>query len=237
MAFLGLLRNKYLERQQKRDHTFKSVILAGVYDIKNLKLKLRPEEETKFNSPWNVAVDFAVDMSFSPEDISTMLRDYEQGHGTGMDITKISRLIYDYTSGYPYLVSRVCQLADERVAGTEDFREKKDVWTAEGIRAAEALLRRESNTLFDDMVKQLADHPKLKQLIQDILFCGTRYSFERENQLINLGLVLGFLKENNGMVAIGNRIFETKLYDLFILEAAMEDTMYRVGHGAESVYF
>lgn len=225
LAFLGLLRNKYLEQQKKRDHTFKSVILAGVYDIKNLKLKLRPEEEAKFNSPWNVAVDFAVNMSFSPDDISTMLRDYERDYHTGMDITEISQMIFDYTSGYPYLVSRICQLADERVAGTENFPEKRDVWTAEGIRAAEALLRKESNTLFDDMVKQLADHPKLRQLIQDILFCGTRYSFERENRLINLGLALGFLSEHNGAVAIANRIFETKLYDLFILEAAIEDNL------------
>ncbi len=28
--------------------------LAGVYDIKNLKLKLRPESEHQYNSPWNI---------------------------------------------------------------------------------------------------------------------------------------------------------------------------------------
>lgn len=40
--FLGLLRNMYLKRDERP--TFQSVILAGVYDVKNLKLKLRPEE-------------------------------------------------------------------------------------------------------------------------------------------------------------------------------------------------
>ena len=39
LSFLGMLRNKYLLRQQGKDRTFSSVILAGVYDIKNLKLK------------------------------------------------------------------------------------------------------------------------------------------------------------------------------------------------------
>ena len=29
---------------------------------------------------------------------------------------KRQELLYDYTSGYPYLVSRICQLVDERVA-------------------------------------------------------------------------------------------------------------------------
>ena len=41
LSFLGMLRNKYLLRAQGKDFTFQSVILAGVYDIKNLKLKLR----------------------------------------------------------------------------------------------------------------------------------------------------------------------------------------------------
>lgn len=49
--------------------TFKSVILAGVYDIKNLKHKLRNDDEHKYNSPWNIAADFNVDMSFSQKDI------------------------------------------------------------------------------------------------------------------------------------------------------------------------
>ena len=128
LSFLGLLRNKYLEQLQKNDHTFKSVILAGVYDIKNLKIKLHPDAESKYNSPWNIAVDFMVDMDFLPEDIVTMLQEYENDYHTGMDIDKISRLLYEYTSGYPYLVSRICQMADEWLMGTDDFPKIQDFW-------------------------------------------------------------------------------------------------------------
>ena len=225
LSFLGLLRNKYLEQMQKNDNTFQSVVLAGVYDIKNLKSKFRPVGEQKYNSPWNIAVDFDVDMSFSAEEIETMLRAYEEDHHTGMDVSYVSRLIYEYTSGYPYLVSRLCQLADERLAGTEAFPENQEVWTQEGIVAAELMLRRQSGTLFDDLIKKLADFPKLKKMVQDILFCGRRYPFERDNYLIDLGVTFGFFKENNGVVAIGNRIFETKLYDLFLSEMLLEDTL------------
>ena len=42
IKFLGLLRNKYLTREKYP--TFQSVILAGVYDIKNLKLKMRSDD-------------------------------------------------------------------------------------------------------------------------------------------------------------------------------------------------
>ena len=68
LSFLGLLREKYLRWQQGKDETFQSVILVGVYDVKNLKLKLHPQEETKYNSPWNIAVDFQMDMSFHQKD-------------------------------------------------------------------------------------------------------------------------------------------------------------------------
>ena len=45
MSFLGMLRNKFLLRQQGKDKIFSSVILAGVYDIKNLKLEIRQDDE------------------------------------------------------------------------------------------------------------------------------------------------------------------------------------------------
>ena len=43
LDFLGQLRDLFLNREIVV--TFQSVILAGVYDIKNLKLKMRPNEE------------------------------------------------------------------------------------------------------------------------------------------------------------------------------------------------
>ncbi|MDR2577632.1 MAG: hypothetical protein LBC70_02330, partial [Chitinispirillales bacterium] len=40
LKFLGMLRDKYLLRNDGDDSSFQSVILAGVYDIKNLKIKM-----------------------------------------------------------------------------------------------------------------------------------------------------------------------------------------------------
>ena len=115
LDFLAQLRNYYLEREAKGTTTFQSVILAGVYDIRNIRQKIRPDEAHRQNSPWNIAADFDVSMSFSLEDISGMLKQYEADHHTGMNIPEVSGLLYDYTSGYPFLVSRLCQLADEKV--------------------------------------------------------------------------------------------------------------------------
>ena len=126
LRFLSMLRNLYLKREQNGDfaYTFWSVILAGVYDVKNLKLKIRPEEEHQYNSPWNVAADYYLDMTFNPQEISTMLVAYENDYHIGFDIKEISEEIYKYTSGYPVLVSRVCKEIDERLG---------KVWSKESV--------------------------------------------------------------------------------------------------------
>ena len=125
LDFLAQLRADYIDRDVRA--TFQSVILAGVYDIKNLKRKIRLDEVHKVNSPWNIASDFNVDMSFSKREIKTMLEDYEKDYQIGMDIDYISSLLFDYTSGYPFLVSRICKLMDEIVFGTEIFQTKESV--------------------------------------------------------------------------------------------------------------
>lgn len=109
--FLSQLRGYYLNRDNSP--IFYSVILAGVYDIKNLKLKLRPDEEHQYNSPWNIAARFTIDMSFSAAQTAVMLAEYEKEHQTGMDVETVAREIDQYTSGYPYLVSSICKYLDE----------------------------------------------------------------------------------------------------------------------------
>ena len=79
-------------RQSRGIPTFKSVILAGVTDIKSLKRKIRPDEAHKFNSPWNIAADFNIDMSLSVEGITVMLDEYENDHHTEMNTAKIATI-------------------------------------------------------------------------------------------------------------------------------------------------
>ncbi|MDO5154380.1 MAG: AAA-like domain-containing protein [Eubacteriales bacterium] len=214
LNFLGMLRNKYLARSSGRDYTFKSVILAGVYDIKNLKIKLRPDEEKKYNSPWNIAVDFNIDMSFSAKEIATMLQDYEQDYHTGMDIEAISNQIYFYTSGYPFLVSRLCKWIDE-----DGNRE----WTLDNVRVAEHALLQLPCTLFDDLAKNYENHADLQLLIDDILFGNKEYLYAITDPVIQFGAMLGILKNQDNKVAISNVIFDTILYNHVLSKKNRED--------------
>ena len=111
--FLAQLRMYYLNRD--KTPTFHSVVLAGVYDIKNLKLKLRPDSEHQYNSPWNIAAKFKIEMNFSTSQIAQMLEEYEADHRTGMNIQEILKEIYRYTSGYSVLVSSIGKCIDEEL--------------------------------------------------------------------------------------------------------------------------
>jgi hypothetical protein len=204
LHFLGMLRNKYLIKEDVV--TFHSVILAGVNDIKNIKQKMitdgthtQSSGEGIYNSPWNIAADFEVDMSFNPAEIETMLADYESEHSTDMNMAKIAKEIHDYTSGYPFLVSRLCKIIDEKL--------DKD-WTVDGVQEAVKIILNENNTLFDDLFKRLDDNLELSDFVYRILIGGEEYTFNAHNPLINLGFMYGFFKNRGTQVAISNKIFE-----------------------------
>ncbi|MCL2101379.1 MAG: hypothetical protein FWH22_06660, partial [Fibromonadales bacterium] len=165
------------------------------------------------NSPWNIAVDFKIDMSFSAPEISTMLLEYEKEHKTGMDIEAISKEIRAYTSGYPYLVSRICQKIDEDL--------DKD-WTLKGLQEAVKLILFEYSTLFDDLIKNIESNPDLKELLRELTVGNRAYSYNIDNKAIQLASVFGIVKKKGVLTAIHNRIFEIRIANYFASETEMQ---------------
>lgn len=216
LDFLAQLRAAYLDSDVIP--TFQSVILAGVYDIRSMQRKIRQDEEHKENSPWNIAADFLVDMSFSIEDIMGMLEEYEEDYHTGMDIRQMAVMIDDYTSGYPYLVSRLCKLMDEWIPGRKDFQDKSSAWTKAGFLSAVNILVENSNPLFDSLINKLCLFPKLNFLISRLLFHGQRIAYNADNAAIRNAQMFGFVKIEDSSVQIANKLFETRLYNRYLLE-------------------
>ena len=213
LDFLAQLRGGYLEREEQA--TFHSVILAGVYDIKNMRQKIRPEEEHKTNSPWNIAADFTIDMSLSVDGIAGMLEDYEADHETGMNVKDIAWILYDYTSGYPFLVSRLCRLIDENSLG----------WSKQGVLDALRMLYNESNPLFESLLHRLEEHPELEKLLQVLLFTGQPILYNPLNPSIQVAVMFGFVKNDTGNAVVSNRVFSTVLYNYFLSTAEAQETM------------
>ncbi|MBQ6504916.1 MAG: AAA-like domain-containing protein [Flexilinea sp.] len=225
LDFLAQLRAGYIEREIDPEGmpAFQSVVLAGVTDIKHLKAKIRPEEQHKVNSPWNIAADFNIDMSLSREGIAGMLEEYEADHHTGMNIPEIAGLIRDYTNGYPFLVSRICQLIDVEVSRQMSL---PDAWTRIGIDEAIKLILVENNTLFQSLTGKLTNNPEMKESLRSILMEGERVAFNTDQEDIVLLDMYGFIRNDNGMVRIDNRIFETRLYNYFLSDEEMKSSVF-----------
>lgn len=220
LDFLAQLRAQYIERDIQP--TFRSVILAGVYDVKNLRRKIRPDEVHKYNSPWNIAADFKVDMSFSKEEIAGMLDEYEKDYHTGMNVELLAGLIREYTSGYPFLVSRICQLLDEEISVKKEYGDKKSAWTKKGFLEAVRILLSEKNMLFESLREKLESYPELNSMLYSLLFTGKAIVYNYYEASIDIATMFGFVKNENGVLAVSNRIFETWLYNLYLSSAEMQ---------------
>lgn len=217
LSFLGMLRNKYLQRI--KIPTFHSVILTGVYHVKNFNLKLQQEEEHKYNVPWNVAADFTVNMAFSISEIESMLLEYEQEHHTGMNRQSIAEEIYYYTSGHPFLVSYISRKIDERKQASKG---KNKSWSRQDVRYAIRDILKGTNPLFDDLVKTLENNKVFFQLIKDMLLSGKNISFNALEPVMNFGINFGVFKDNNGRLAVSNLIFEECLYNYIIAKQVVQ---------------
>jgi hypothetical protein len=209
LDFLGMLRDKYLKSNEGLDSTFHSVILVGVHDVKSLKIKLRPESEAKYNSPWNIAVDFEVDLAFSSKEIATMLEEYTTQRHVKIDIPFFTKNLFYFTSGYPFLVSCLCKMIDEKILP----HKRKKEWEPHDLVQAVQMALMKNNTNFESLIKNLENNPDLYEFVFKIIMHGMEFSYNSRNSVIHLGTIYGILKEERGQTRVHNRMYEQLIYD------------------------
>ena len=184
LEFLGILKDR-----------FKSVILAGVY----------------YNLDWNRAVDFNIDMSFNCSEIETMISDYNRDNGLNIGISEISKQIYFFTNGHPFLVSRICQITDEKF-----YPDEKKSWTLIDIQKSVSIITLESNALFKSLIKNIENNKELYTLIKRILINHENIVFDQFDPIMNLGVMCGIFNNLDNCLKISNKIFEEILYNYII---------------------
>jgi energy-coupling factor transporter ATP-binding protein EcfA2 len=227
VSFLGMLRDKYLVRDEAK--TFHSVVLAGVHDVKSLKIKLRPDEEQKFNSPWNIAVDFKVDMNFKPHEIEPMLKDYVAERSIVMNTKQMSERLFFYTSGYPYLVCKLCKIIDEDILPTKS----EQSWTIDDLdQAVQMLMREPDNVNFTSLFINLEHNPSLYELVKKVIFDNVEIEFDATIPNIHLGVLYGLFAANEkNRLAIHNRIYRERIANYMVIKLQTEpqsDTKYNL---------
>ncbi|MCQ2195818.1 MAG: hypothetical protein MJZ28_12850, partial [Paludibacteraceae bacterium] len=122
--------------------------------------------------------------------------------------------IHRLTSGYPFLVSKICEIIDQRLDKN---------WTIEGIQeAVKIIIKDKYNTLISDMTKNLEIYPDFKAMMKDILLYDAEIMYDPNVPAIDLATTFSVAKEDaSGHVMVHNLVFEQKLYNYFISEASL----------------
>ena len=220
LKFLGVLRDKYNERNADGVPTFQAVILAGVHDVKNLHLNVTGREAFRQNSPWNIATNFTVDLSFNVREIRSLLKDYLSEHpAVNMELDFIAERIHYFTSGYPFLVSYMCDLIER------DF-EGSDKWNEHHLEQAVNKILDSDNTNFQSLIKNLEVHKDLYHLVEQIVLVGRDFRYASDAPAIQKGRLYGMLAPSErGMCKIHNPIYEMRIYN-FLTERLQTEIPY-----------
>lgn len=135
-----------------------------------------------------------------------MLEEYSRERGVIMNCLEMAEQIYFYTSGHPFLVSKLCKVIDE------NFEEDQD-WEYLGIEKAVKQTLQERNTNFESLIKNLENETALYQMIYDLLLAGVQKTYNLDHPLIQLGQIYGVFKNQSGRLVIHNRIYEQRIYN------------------------
>jgi hypothetical protein len=174
----------------------------------------------KYTSPWNIAVDYEVDMSFSVKEIGTMLSDYVNTTGNHIDVPAFSEKLHAWTSGYPFLVCKLCKMIDEKFLPERESQN----WELADLDEAIVILLKETNTLFEDVAKNLQNHKEVADLVESII-CGEEVTYAILNPAVNFAYMYGMIQKNGGnKIRIHNRIFEAIMTEHFTTKRTLAGT-------------
>ena len=233
LSFLAMFRNRYLQAKITPYSIFHSIILLGVHDVKSLKLKLRPEDEKKLNSPWNISENLNIEFTFSIKEIEPMIKDYAAEHNFEMDISGISKKIHYYTNGNPFLISQMCKIIDEIFMPDE-----KRAWTIDDIEQSyfHLINGAYTTTNFDDVDKNLENNKDLYNLVHNIVIQGNSYSFYLGDPVIAKGKTYGILLPNsNGRCDISNKIYEFRIIDYMLSKQKTNESSLNLYHTSKFI--
>jgi len=95
--------------------------------------------------------------------------------------------------------------------------------TKKGFYKAINIILSEKNTLFESLYGKLAEYPELNSMLYSLLFTVKSITYNPDKPSIDIAAMFGFITNHNGTVSIANRIFETRLYNLYLSTSEMHE--------------
>ena len=69
------------------------------------------------------------------------------------------------------------------------------------------------------MIGKLNDYPELNEMLKELLFTGKSIAYNADDPAVDMAEMFGFIRNHQGVIAVANRIFETRLYNMFLSAA------------------
>ena len=166
VSFLRQLRDGYINRDEIP--FVHSIGLVGMRDIRDLRLRVRPESETLGSaSPFNIVAESMTLRNFTQEEVRRLYAQHTEATGQVFADGSVERAFY-WSQGQPWLVNALARQSIIHLLNN-DFKQTIDANLIN--QAAEALIQRR-DTHLDSLLKRLKE-PRVRKVIEPILLGQT----------------------------------------------------------------
>jgi len=197
LTVLRQLRAGYFNRPTGFPH---SMALIGLRDVRDYKIKLRPEAESAgTSSPFNVKVRSIRLRDFNAEEVARLYRMHTEETGQQWTDKAVARA-FELTQGQPWLVNALAyQIC------SEDLTDRHQTIEVEHLDAAKETLIERRDTHLDSLVARL-NEPRVRRVIEPILTGDVSFdpTFNDDFAFVR---DLGLVAQRDGAIVIANPIY------------------------------
>ena len=198
-TLLSVLRQLRTGYEQRPDGFPWSIVLCGVRDIQDYRIRSSAGEMIAGGSPFNVVAKSLRLGDFTPEDVRALVA--QHGDETGQSFTEDAlATLWEQTQGQPWLVNALCaEACFDDPAGTERSR----AITADAIWVAREELILSRRTHLDQLAHKLAE-PRVRRVVEPLL-TGVAEIAGTEVGNLERGRDLGYARDL-GLIAQGDDV-------------------------------
>ena len=198
ISFLRQLRNG---RISNPDAFPVSIALIGMRNIRDYKMRVRPDGESKGEaSPFNVITEAMTLSLFTEPEVRALYRQHTDETGQVFEEEALVKA-FDYSRGQPYLVNALARWCVEKIHH-EDF--SQPVTGADMDEAKEKIIR-ERGTHLDSIMEKVYD-PRITPLVEQALL-GGEIDRDVHREDVVYALDLGLFVEERGVLKPANPIY------------------------------
>ena len=198
-SFLRQLRNDYINRE---DTPFPaSVALVGLRNIKDYKMRIRPDGESVGQaSPFNVITKVLPMRLFSEAEMRSLYAQHTAETGQVFEEGALAEA-YRLSGGQPYLVNALARWCVEEIHH-DDY--SQPITAADMAEAKEKIIR-ERGTHLDSLMEKVYD-PRITPLVEQALL-GGEIDRDVHREDVSYALDLGLFVEERGVLKPANPIY------------------------------